>query len=45
VFGHYLSGALRLDDLVTRTYRLERAAEAMEDMMSGRNAKGVILFE
>jgi S-(hydroxymethyl)glutathione dehydrogenase/alcohol dehydrogenase len=45
VFGHYLSGALQLDELVTRTYPLERAAEAMDDMMSGRNAKGVILFD
>lgn len=45
VFGHYLSGALQLDELVTQTYPLERAAEAMDDMMSGRNAKGVILFD
>jgi Zn-dependent alcohol dehydrogenase len=30
---------------VTRTYRLEQLPEAMDDMLSGRNAKGVIVFD
>jgi Zn-dependent alcohol dehydrogenase len=44
IFDHYQRGELRLDELVSRTYPLERLAEAMDDMLSGRNAKGVILF-
>ena len=44
LFDHYLRGDLELDALVTRTYRLEQLDEALDDMMSGRNAKGVILF-
>ena len=45
IFEHYVSGALRLDDLVTRTYPLEQLGDALDDMLTGRNAKGVILFE
>lgn len=45
VFGHYRRGELLLDELVTRTYALKDLPAAMDDMMSGRNAKGVILFE
>jgi Zn-dependent alcohol dehydrogenase len=44
LFEHYQAGALRLDELVTRTYRLEDLGTALDDMLTGRNAKGVILF-
>lgn len=37
---HYRRGELLLDELVTRTYPLEGSAEAIEDMLSGRNARG-----
>jgi S-(hydroxymethyl)glutathione dehydrogenase/alcohol dehydrogenase len=33
-----------LDELVTRTYRLEELAEAFDDLLAGRLAKGVIIF-
>ncbi len=45
IFRHYLRGELRLDELVTRTYQLGELANALNDMMEGRNAKGVILFD
>ena len=45
IFRHYQRGELKLDELVTRTYPLGRLGEAMDDMLAGRNAKGVILFE
>jgi len=45
VFEHYQRGEMKLDELVTRTYRLEQLGEALEDMLSGRNAKGVIVFD
>ncbi len=45
IFEQYRRGELLLDELVTRTYDLDHLPEAMDDMMSGRNAKGVILFD
>ncbi len=44
IFAHYLAGELRLDELVTRTYRLDEVGTALDDMLTGRNAKGVVLF-
>ena len=44
IFGHYLEGALQLDALVTRTYELDQLGEALDDMLAGRNAKGVIVM-
>lgn len=41
----YESGDLLLDELVTRTYPLDGLQEAFDDMLAGRNAKGVIVFE
>lgn len=42
---HYESGALKLDELITRTYALEDLQTAIDDMLAGRNAKGVVLFD
>ncbi|HYE33376.1 MAG TPA: alcohol dehydrogenase catalytic domain-containing protein [Methylomirabilota bacterium] len=44
IFDHYERGELMLDELVTRTYSPEDLPTAMDDMLEGRNAKGVILF-
>ena len=41
----YKSGKLMLDEMVTRTYKLENLSKAFEDMLAGRNAKGVIVFD
>lgn len=38
----YATGQLFLDELVTKTYALQNLNDAIEDMLSGRNAKGVI---
>jgi Zn-dependent alcohol dehydrogenase len=40
----YQKGDLKLDELVTRTYRLDQLADAFADMLAGRNAKGVVVF-
>ena len=45
IFAHYQAGEMKLDELVTRTYPLDDLERALDDMMSGRNAKGVIVFE
>jgi Zn-dependent alcohol dehydrogenase len=40
----YQSGALKLDELVTRRYRLDQINEAIQDMREGRNIRGLIEF-
>ena len=45
IFEHYQRGELKLDELVSRTYRLEELGKALDDMLEGRNAKGVITFD
>lgn len=40
----YETGSLLLDELITRTYALDDLQSAIDDMMAGRNAKGVITF-
>lgn len=40
----YQKGDLILDDLVTRTYSLHQLDIAFDDMLKGRNAKGVLVF-
>lgn len=44
LFKHYRAGEVLLDELVTGRYDLDDLPQAMDDMMAGRNAKGVILF-
>ena len=41
----YRSGRLKLDELITRRYRIDEAPEAFADLASGRNARGVIVFD
>jgi S-(hydroxymethyl)glutathione dehydrogenase/alcohol dehydrogenase len=44
MLGLYAAGKLKLDELITRRYRIEEAPQAFADMQSGRNARGVIVF-
>jgi S-(hydroxymethyl)glutathione dehydrogenase/alcohol dehydrogenase len=41
----YDQGKLKLDELITQTYRLDQINEAFADMEAGRNARGVIVFD
>jgi len=41
----YQQGDLLLDEMVTRTYALEELQTAFDDMLSGKNAKGVVIFD
>ncbi len=41
----YEKGDLMLEELVTRTYKLEDLQQGFDDMLAGRNAKGVIVFD
>jgi S-(hydroxymethyl)glutathione dehydrogenase/alcohol dehydrogenase len=40
----YVGGKLLLDEMITRTYPLEDLQQGFDDMLAGRNAKGVIVF-
>lgn len=41
----YEAGTIKLDELITRTYKLDDINEAMRDLRAGNNIRGVIAFE
>lgn len=41
----YRSGRLLLDEMVTRTYTVDDWERAWSDLIAGRNAKGVVVFD
>lgn len=41
----YQAGRLKLDELITRTYTLDEAPQAFDDLVAGRNARGMILMD
>jgi len=34
-----------LDEMITKEYKLHQLDEAFDDMLKGKNAKGVIVFK
>ncbi len=40
----YAAGQLLLDEMVTKEYPLDNLSEAFDDLLAGKNAKGVIVF-
>ena len=44
IIALYAKGDLLLDELVTREYSLDQLSQAFDDMLAGKNAKGVITF-
>ena len=45
IIQHYQRKELLLDELVTQTYSLDQLQEALDDLIAGKNAKGVVVFE
>ncbi|SHN43294.1 NDMA-dependent alcohol dehydrogenase [Cryptosporangium aurantiacum] len=45
LLGLYQSGALKLDEIITRTYRLEEVNRGYEDLLDGANVRGVVVHE
>jgi len=45
LLGLYRAGHLRLDELITKRYRLEEINQGYADLMEGRNIRGVVLHE
>lgn len=41
----YMSGDVKIDEMITATYTLASINRAFEDMHSGRNIRGVIMYE
>jgi S-(hydroxymethyl)glutathione dehydrogenase/alcohol dehydrogenase len=44
LLGYWREGRLKLDALVTRTYRLEEVNDALTALAEGRNARGLVVF-
>ncbi len=44
ILALYAAGKLLLDEMVTKTYSLTKLSDAFDDMLAGKNAKGVIVF-
>jgi NDMA-dependent alcohol dehydrogenase len=45
ILGLYQAGDLKLDELITRTYTLEQVNEGYDDLLSGKNIRGVMVHE
>ena len=41
----YMSGRLKLDELISRRIKLEQVNEAFEEMKTGELARSVIMFD
>lgn len=44
LLGLYREGQLKLDELITKTYKLEDINTGYQDMLEGRNIRGVIMY-
>lgn len=45
ILGLYQSGDLKLDEILTRTYTLEQVNEGYDDLLNGKNVRGVVIHE
>ena len=45
LIGLYQAGDLKLDELITRRYKLDEINEGYQDMLDGKNIRGVIIHE
>jgi S-(hydroxymethyl)glutathione dehydrogenase/alcohol dehydrogenase len=45
ILGLYQAGDLKLDEIITRTYTLEEVNEGYDDLLAGKNVRGVMVHE
>ncbi|MFD2474566.1 NDMA-dependent alcohol dehydrogenase [Amycolatopsis silviterrae] len=45
ILGLYQSGDLKLDEIITRTYTLEEVNQGYDDLLEGRNVRGVLVHD
>ncbi len=43
ILGLYQSGDLKLDEIITRTYTLDQVNEGYDDLLEGKNVRGVMV--
>jgi S-(hydroxymethyl)glutathione dehydrogenase/alcohol dehydrogenase len=41
----YKKGRIKLDELITRRYSIEKINDGMRDLETGKNARGVIIYK
>lgn len=45
ILQHHRQGTVMLDELITKTYRLDEINQGYDDMLAGRNIRGVVLYD
>jgi S-(hydroxymethyl)glutathione dehydrogenase/alcohol dehydrogenase len=45
ILGLWQAGDVKLTELITRRYTLDQVNEGYQDMMDGKNIRGVIIHE
>ena len=45
ILGLYQSGDIKLDEIITRTYTLEQVNEGYDDLLEGKNVRGIVVHE
>jgi alcohol dehydrogenase (nicotinoprotein) len=43
ILGLYQSGDIKLDEIITRTYTLDQVNEGYDDLLEGKNVRGVVV--
>src|SRR4051794_15390634 len=43
ILGLYQSGDIKLDEIITRTYTLDEVNEGYDDLLAGKNVRGVVV--
>jgi len=41
----YQAGQLKLDELITNTYSLDQINQGYQDLIDGKNVRGVIIYD
>ena len=45
ILGLYQAGDIKLDEIITRTYTLDQVNEGYEDLLAGKNIRGIVVHE
>lgn len=45
ILGLYQAGDLKLDEIITKTYTLEQVNEGYDDLLNGKNVRGVVVHD
>jgi alcohol dehydrogenase (nicotinoprotein) len=45
ILGLYQAGDIKLDEIITRTYTLDQVNEGYDDLLAGKNIRGIVVHE